>query len=337
MNTEKICFKENGKFRILAVSDFHAGNDYCKKLKTGFEALLENTKPDFVMLLGDQCLNKNTYDEVKSYMADIMEPVIKRNLPWSAIFGNHDREMGISVDEEIKAYSELPGFHGDAGPESISGVGNFIIPIYSENSEKIKFALWGLDSGLYQRNTLGHPKNELVLPDSPFGHNSDGTPDFSQVMWYYNESVKLENQAGEKINGIIFTHVPIPEFVYITKNPEECQARGNLREAPACAMISTGLFNAAVERRDIKGFFFGHDHLNDLQGEYLGITMAYDGALGYDMSAHDDLRGGRVIDIDISGNVETKMVSLWSIMGRDCMRNPDFMEGGCQYFIRKLF
>ncbi len=337
MSTAKIHFRKDGKFRILAVSDFHAGKNYCKKLKKGFETLLESTKPDFVMLIGDQCLDKNSYDEVKSYMADIMEPVTKRNLPWSAVFGNHDREMGISVEEEIKAYEELPGFYGEAGPENISGTGNFIIPLYSENGEKIKFALWGLDSGLYQRDTLGHSKSDLILPDAPFGSSSDGTPDFSQVMWYYNESVKLEKEEGEKISGIIFTHVPIPEFVYITRNPEECHARGNLREAPGCSTLSTGLFNAAVERGDIKGFFFGHDHLNDLQGEYLGITMANDGALGYDMSAHDDLRGGRVIDIDISGNIETKMISLWSLMGKECLRNPDFMEGGCQYFIRKLF
>ncbi len=336
MSHEKICFGESGKIRILAVSDFHAGENYCKKLKIGFEALLENTKPDFVMLIGDQCLNKSTYEQVKSYMADIMEPVIKRQLPWSAVFGNHDREMGIPVAKEMQAYSELPGFYGEAGPENISGVGNFMVPFYSANGEKIKFALWGLDSGPYQRDTLGFTKDELVLSDSIFSKNCDGTPDFSQVMWYWNESVKLEKEAGEKVPGIIFTHVPVPEFVCIARNPEECRARGNMREAVASASVSTGLFNAAVERGDIKGFFFGHDHLNDLQGEYLGITMAYDGALGYDMSTHDDLRGGRIIDIDISGNIETKMVSLWSIMGKACLRNPDFMEGGCQYFIRKI-
>ncbi len=337
MNTEKLCFKENGKLRILTVSDFHAGKDYSEKMTVGFEALLENTKPDFVMLIGDQCLGKSTYEEVKEYMADIMAPVLKRNLPWSAVFGNHDRETGISVDEEIKVYSELPGFYGEAGPEDISGTGNFIIPVYSQKGEEVKFALWGLDSSFYQRDTVGFPKNKFVLPDMPFGSNSDGTPDFSQVMWYYTESVRLEKEHGEKIPGIIFTHVPIPEFVYITRNPEQCRARGNLREAPGCATLSTGLFNVAVERGDIKGFFFGHDHLNDLQGEYLGITMANDGALGYNMSTHDDMRGGRVIDIDISGNIETKMVSLWSLMGKECLRNPDFMEGGCQYFIRKLW
>ncbi len=337
MNTGKLCFKENGKFRILAVSDFHAGENYCQKLKKGFEALLESTKPDFVMLIGDQCLNKNTFIETKDYMQDIMEPVTKRNLPWSAVFGNHDREMGIPVEEEMKAYGEISGFCGETGPESISGTGNFIIPVYSKNGNNLQFAIWGMDSSLYQRDTCGHSAKDLLLPDAPLGRHTDGTPDFSQVMWYYTESVRLEKKAGKKIPGIIFTHVPIPEFFYISRNPEECHARGNLREEPASAMFSSGLFNAAIERGDIKGFFFGHDHLNDMQGEYLGITMAYDGALGYDMATHDDLRGGRVIDIDTSGNIETKMVSLWSIMGNEALINPDFMEGGCQYFIRKLF
>ncbi len=334
---EKICFKSDGKFRILAVSDFHAGRNYCKKMKAGLEALLDHAQPDFVMLIGDQCLDKNSFDEAKAYMADIMEPVIQRALPWSAVFGNHDREMGIPVEEEMRAYQALPGFHGKVGPADISGTGNFLLPIYAPHGKTVKFALWGLDSGPYQRDTLGHSPAALRLPDAPFGTSADGTPDFSQVMWYWKESVKLERETGGKVPGIVFTHVPLPEFLYISRNPEQCHARGNLREAPACAALSTGLFNAAVERGDIRGFFFGHDHLNDLQGEYLGITMACDGALGYDMSTHDDLRGGRIIDVDMDGHVETRMVSLWSLMGKACLRNPDFMEGGCPYFIRKLF
>ena len=43
-----------------------------------------------------------------------------------------------------------------------------------------------------------------------------------------------------------------------------------------------------------------------------------------------------MIDIAENGDIATRQVSLWDIMGKKCMRDPDYMEGGCPYFIRKL-
>ena len=90
----------DGRFRILMVSDFHAGKSYDPKLRRGLEALLEKTVPDFVMVGGDQCLDRETPAAAGEYMADIMSPVIERKIPWAAVLGNHDREVGISAEEE---------------------------------------------------------------------------------------------------------------------------------------------------------------------------------------------------------------------------------------------
>ena len=64
--------------------------------------------------------------------------------------------------------------------------------------------------------------------------------------------------------------------------------------------------------------------------------MAYDSCVGYNMSAHDDLRGGRLIELNEDGSFETRHIKLMDLLGVDAMRNPDFFEGGCKYFIRKL-
>ena len=64
------------------------------------------------------------------------------------------------------------------------------------------------------------------------------------------------------------------------------------------------------------------------------ITLAYDGALGYDMSAHDDLRGGRIIDLSEDGTMKTHQVRLMDLIGIDAMRDPGFFEGGDKYYIR---
>ncbi len=333
-------FDENGRFRVLMVSDFHAGAQFNPMLKTGLEALLEHVKPDFVMIGGDQCLTLDTVEETRDYFADIIDPIIKRGLPWGAVFGNHDRECGLPVEEEIKAYTLLPGCLAEAGPEDIHGIGNYRIPVLAHGGDEPRFYLWALDSNRYMKDYIpmfGLDKDtRFVLPD----HFSDGSPDgqplFDQIRWYYNGSEEIERACGRKVPGVMFMHTPLMEYLQILRNPEECGAIGSLRSHIGAAEISSGLFMAALERGDIRGVFFGHEHLCDIQGQYAGITMACDAALGFNMSGHDDLRGGRVIDLFEEGTMQTYMVHLMELMGKAAMRDPDYFEGGCKYFIRKL-
>ena len=181
------------------------------------------------------------------------------------------------------------------------------------------------------------PKGTRIrLPDH-FNDGQDGAmPTFEQVMWYYNTSKQAEKAEGRKIPAVMFMHIPLPEFSLIARNPEECGAIGSKRETLGTTEMNFGLFAACLQRGDVKGIFFGHEHLCDLQGEYCGITMAQDAALGYNMSCHDDLRGGRVIDLFEEGTIQTHTVKLIDLMGREAMRRPDYFEGGCKYYIRKL-
>ncbi|MCQ2475290.1 MAG: metallophosphoesterase [Clostridia bacterium] len=333
-------FNDGGKFRVLMISDFHAGKSYNPKLKKGIEALLEETKPDFVMVGGDQVLEKDNYDDVKAYMADIMEPVISRKIPWGTIFGNHDREVGIDIALEEKAYEEIPYCMSESGPEELHGIGNYCLTILSSEDDKPAFNLWAMDSNRYIEDyaeMFGMDKNtRFRLPDH-FNYGANGAaPLFDQIQWYFNKSLNMEKESGKKIPGIMFMHIPLQEYLEVLRNPEECGARGDMREKCGATEINSGLFLAGLQRGDIKGYFFGHEHLIDIQGEYCGVTLACDAAIGYNMSAHDDLRGGRVIDITEDGTISTRMIKLMDLLGRDAMRDPSYMEGGCYYFIRKL-
>ncbi len=335
-------FHEDGKFRVLMISDFHAlpkQGDINPKLIAGINALMEETAPDLVVVGGDQCLNRDTFDEVKHFMGRVMEPVIRRNIPWCAVFGNHDREMGLDLEEEMKVYESLPGYVGEAGPEDISGVGNFVVPILSSKGDDVAYHVWGLDSLAEQQRELisicGLPKGtQFILPDS-FGTKCGNTsPMFDQVMWYYQESLRREKEAGHKIPALMCLHIPPIEMCLVARNPEECDAYGSKREQVGCSEMNSGLFMACLQRGDVKGIFFGHDHYNDFHGTYCGITMGYDCAVGYDMSGHDDLRGGRVIDLTEDGGMTTRMVHLLDIMGKEAIKHDDFFEGHCNYFFR---
>lgn len=340
MDRPVLRFNKNGKFRILMFSDFHAGKQYNPKLKRGMEALLEETRPDFVMVGGDQCLERDNPADAGAYMADIMEPVISRKIPWAAIFGNHDREVGIDIELEEEAYEKIPFCLSERGPHELHGIGNYRIPVLSSTDDTPAFHIWGMDSNRYIEDYAEmfgmEPGTKFRLPDH-FNEGCNGAaPLFDQIQWYFNSSLEEERKYGKKIPGVMFMHIPLPEFLTVCRNPEECGARGDKRETCGATELNSGLFLASLQRGDIKGFFFGHEHLIDIQGEYCGVTLACDAAIGYNMSAHDDLRGGRVIDLNEDGTISTRSVRLMDLLGREAMRNPDYMEGGCHYFIRKL-
>ena len=325
-------------------SDFHAGEGLNPKLIRGIEALTAEAGPDFVMVGGDQCVRVPTVGEVAEHMAAIMEPVIKRNIPWAAVFGNHDREngRGLSLADHMAAYREVPGCLAEAGPEEIHGVGNYCLSVLSSKSDEPSFNIWGMDSGREMRDWIdmfGLDRDDavFVLPDHFCEGMNGATPLFDQVQWYYNKSAGFEKAYGRPVPGVMFMHIALPEYVHICHNPEECGAEGSKRVAVDGSEISSGLFLAALERGDIRGFFFGHDHHCDIAGKYCGVTMACDACVGYDMTGHDDLRGGRIIDLyEDEGKIFTRTLKLIDLLGPDAIRDPDYFEGGCRYFIRKL-
>ena len=339
MPNQTLRFRKDGSFHILMISDFHAGAACSPKLIDGVEALVKHTSPDLVLVGGDQCLRGETKEALASYMARIMEPVLSRSLPWAAVFGNHDRETDHPVELEMEAYKTLPGFLGEAGPEEVSGCGNYCVPVFGADGSPA-YHIFALDSFSevrdFRRN-FGLPETtRFQLPRPMCSGSCQSTVMFDQVMWYYNESLRREKEAGKKLPAMMMMHVPLPEMWLMGENPEECEVRGNKREAVCCSELNSGMFMACLQRGDVKGIFFGHEHLCDFDGTYCGIRMGYDGAVGYNMSAHDDLRGGREILLFEDGGIETRAVKLIDLMGLAAVRDPAYFEGGSMYNFRVL-
>ena len=340
MTKPELKFNSDGHFRILMMSDFHGKPEYNPKLKAGIEALVDYAKPDFVMLGGDECCGVSE-DVFRAYINDVLEPVTKRSIPFGHVFGNHDSEWNMTNPQLQKIYDEFELNCSEAGPEDVSGTGNYVLPIYSADGEDVKYHLWALDSHSESKRDFVRdfgldPNTRFKLPIHFGDDNDQACPYIDQVIWYYDESLRREEEAGHKIPALMFMHVPLIEMCLIYRNPEKTGFIGHKREGVACSQMNSGLFMACLERGDVKGIFFGHEHLNDFQGQYCGITLAYDSCVGYDMSAHDDLRGGRIIDIWEDGRMETRHVKLMELMGESAMRRLDFFEGGDKYYIRDL-
>lgn len=333
----KLKFHGDGSFRILMISDFHGKPDFNPKLTAGIEALVKETLPDFVMLGGDQ-LCGTTPGELHTFLETVMEPVQSRNIPWAHVFGNHDDEQRMTKEEMEPVYESFPLCLSESGPSELSGVGNYGLTVEASNGSAPAYKLWALDSNAEVRDYVKRfgldPDTRFILPRCFGDGHVQASPMFDQVMWYYNESLEAERKAGRKLPAVLFLHVPLIEYNLLYRNPEITNFIGHKREGVCAGELNSGLFMACLQRGDVKGIFCGHEHYNDFQGEYCGVTMAYDSCVGYDMSGHDDLRGGRVIDLREDGSFSTRHIKLMDLLGESAMKNPDFFEGGDKYYIR---
>lgn len=304
-------FRPNGQFRIMLFSDLHGVPNYDPRVKRAITAMVKAEKPDLVFFNGDNMYGLETHEQVKAYLTDITEYLEANSIPWAHVYGNHDSEAGLSRQEQQKIYESFPHCLSKYGPKDIGGVGNYMLPIMSSDNMKIAFNIWALDSGEYIGNfedtfdinaTKGY---KTVLPKHFYNGTYYDLIRFEQIMWYYNSSKELEEYNKAKIPALMFFHIALPEMKLVHMNPAETDMAGDENEPVCCAETNSGLFAAALQRGDVKGIYFGHDHNNNYEGTYAGIKLGFDGALGFnsygmdgDTETHRSFcRGCRVFDI----------------------------------------
>ena len=323
--TQKPSLKfNNGKFRILVVSDLHGGVDYNRQLDAAMEAIVQSTSPDLVLIGGDTSgPGKNTHslEELRILLDGITAPMEKRGIAWAHVFGNHDDNGGVPNEEQEPVYESYPHCVSQRGPEDIHGVANYVLPVMSSDGKKIAYNVWGLDSHDNMQGfsrAYGLPEDtQYVLPEHFCLGRGYDTIHFDQIMWYYRTSLEMERKNGARIPALMYFHIPLPEFVLVYNNREECGFEGTAREEVGCGELNSGLFSVCLQRGDVKAIVCGHDHISDFKGEYCGITLAYDAGMDYDCYQHDDLRGGRVFEIDEANpdKFNTYIVRIRDIMG----------------------
>ncbi len=321
---------KDGKFRVLTFSDLHGIENYDLRLTRDLDAIIEKVKPDLVMLLGDVGWRTAVTDAetFRAYLADVVAPIEKRKIPWAHVFGNHDDERGLLNEMQESVYESFEYCVSKAGPDDVAGTANYVLPVKSETSDDIVFNVWGLDS----HDGMGDYIKEFGLKTDPWFFN---LPDplypfsrydsirFNQIMWYWNSSEEINAFAGKKVPGIMAFHIPLPEFIVLYKNTAQTYYKGTRREAVGCGPFNSGLFNALVERGEVKAVICGHDHINDFEGDYCNIRLAMDGGISYDCYCDDDLRGGRVVEVK---EASPDVIDTYMVRSADCV--PDY-PGEC--------
>ncbi len=275
----RLQFRSDASFTIVQFTDLHWQNGDAQDRQTLalMESVLEQEQPDLVVFTGDLVESLKCDDPVES-LRQVVRVAEVRQLPFAAVFGNHDSEKGsrdvlAAVLEREFAYSLF-----QRGPGSIHGVGNYWVPVHSATGDRRAATLYFLDSGSYAPLSIG--KYDWIRGD--------------QIIWYRQQSHGLTEAEGRILPALAFFHIPLPEYSRVWRRHRSC--RGSKGERVCCPIWNSGLFRAMRQMGDIAATFCGHDHLNDYAGELGGIHLCYGRATGYNTYGRDGfLRGARVI------------------------------------------
>jgi 3',5'-cyclic AMP phosphodiesterase CpdA len=283
-------FRPDGTFKILAISDLHYTpnpDQYGLELT---EKLITLEKPDLVIVTGDNISGDScfTEDDVKKAVGNVAAVMEKMGVPWAVTLGNHDQEhfarTHIGREQIFDFYEHFQHNVNKGWVHGIHGAGNKDLLIWNSDGSKPVFSLWLIDSG-------------ASVPDREIRYDWIHA---DQVNWYAQTSKALESEYGHKIPGLMFFHIPLPEFheMILTK-----KVIGERHEPESPSHINGGMFAAVLERGDVKGIFCGHDHVNNYVGKFYGVILGQNGVVGYHGYPHtppedrsnDHARGGRVI------------------------------------------
>lgn len=98
---------------------------------------IEELKPDLVVFNGDNA-TADGLENQRATIQKIVAPVAAKNIPLAVVFGNHDLEYsGVSKEEQVKIYQEYANCRMVAGPEDISGCGNYNLLIQTARAQRI--------------------------------------------------------------------------------------------------------------------------------------------------------------------------------------------------------
>lgn len=299
-------FGKDGKFTIMQIADIQEIGKVSPDTLKLLNSALDKAKPSLAVLTGDQIQGYSkamkrgdAYIIVKDIIESITKPLTSRNIPFTVTYGNHDKQSGVENDKQADIYESQKGcILGEV--QHRFDKGTFSLQIYDSKGEKALFNLYIIDSNGMDRNGY-----EPVS--------------YEQIEWYRNERERIKSKFGEYLPSFVFQHIPIPEVFCGLKKvkrgtkgaipafrshagqyyklPDYCSDDDFFREAPAPSDINNGEFDAFLEKGEVKGVFFGHDHMNSFVVSYKGVDIGYSQGAGFNVYGPGGDRGVRVFEL----------------------------------------
>ena len=300
-------FNDKGSFKILVISDLHYQNGKsspcrdildsqlpCDGTNTTYfiQNLLKIENPDLVISTGDS-IDWGASD-AKVSLNEVYSPIIKANIPYAIVLGNHDQQSSLNRQEIMEFITSMNNSISLLNPidpefQDINGYGNYNLIIGKDDASP-EFILYFLDSGADTNN-----KNVK-------GYD-----------WIHNSQINYLKQTCNKYygqNGLLFWHIPTKEY----EDVKEYHYTGNVLDTPGTPHINSGLISDVIECNNIKGGFVGHSHNNDFCFDYYGIHLCHVGGTGFNGYGIAGVsRKARIIHIKKHG----KEIHTWKRMDQN--------------------
>ncbi|GAP84023.1 putative calcineurin-like phosphoesterase [Rosellinia necatrix] len=302
--------RDNGKFKIMQLADLHlsTGVGRCRDaVPDEYEGgpceadprtldfvsrLLEEEKPDLVVLSGDQ-VNGDTAPDAQSAIFKYAHLLIKHKVPYVSIFGNHDDEGSLPRAGQMALIEQLPYSLSKAGPDNIDGVGNYYVEILAQGSSKHSaLTLYLLDTHSYSPDERHWSGYDWIKPN--------------QIEWFKQTASSLKRKHKEYTHihmDLAFIHIPLPEY-----GLPDNRYVGEWREGVTAPLYNTRFRDALVEEGVVL-VSCGHDHANEYcmlstdeeQGKPK-LWMCYGGGAGFGGYGgyNNYIRRVRFFDIDMN-------------------------------------
>ena len=249
-------YKSN--FKILQLTDLHFADKDDQDLHYAFLDLLikeadgpSKDQIDLMVVTGDlfTFASKSTAKKLFKFL-DSYE------IPWTVVFGNHDEQTYFSVDWMTNYLNKFGSYcmFKDLQDDDVQGNCNFAINLM--DGANVHDQLIFMDSNRYSFNDY-------------FGYDYFKQ---NQIDWY--ESLVKDTQgSGSPVNSLMFYHIPLPE---VNDAYEKGEIKyGEKREDCCPPDKDLGFFNKIKELGSTKAMFFGHDHINNFEALYEGVTFCY--------------------------------------------------------------
>lgn len=308
-------FNSDGKFKIMVLADVQDTYPMKDAEVEFINEVLDNQKPDLVIFLGDNIVTNElaTYDQ-------LLTPLTSRGIPFTFVFGNHDREAsGYTAEFMLEQYQKYAGCLAYDADPSLHGCATNNLPILASTSSNVAFNLWMMDSGDYVNDANGNRLGyDCVRKD--------------QIEWFQKTDAALQAaNGGEKVYSLLFQHI-IPEepvkqvFVkspiavkdvtidfddgsHVLKVPDCSKFNGYIWEPSCPSKQNDGEWQALVDEKDVLGVVVGHDHVNEFITDVNGVDLIQTPGVTYNSYYNKFLQGARIIELD-ENNPQTYSTSM---------------------------
>ncbi len=331
-------FDEKGKFTVMQITDIQDNASVDSRIVNVITKAIARYSPDLVVFTGDNHAGMISETAFQSSVNQFLAPLLATNTKFAVTFGNHDNDklpvIGTNAGTLQAQYdyfkSRGAGNFVDHDVVSLDGVGSGVIPIYQngQTSGTPAYQVYLMDSNdapssgsydspytsqidYYIQRSINYPDvpslwfMHIIVPDiytkamtiDDSGKVGGASP-FSSNKWALNPAFINWERSSSSVYADIYREGP-------------CSADQSVYESAAhrssSGYGSKTLYEAWRDYGNLKGSYFGHDHLNEFTVTTAdGIDLGYGDSTGLLIGYKDDDPGVSVYELDANGSYTTE-------------------------------